>query len=519
MPATTQTNRIAELHRVLSEGHEKQKCIDDGPVYFISNHLKIYETREERGIGWKPFKLWDKQKLYIEFLEKAYKEFWREIVAKKPRDQGITSATLAWIYYHWLFDKHFHALIGSLKEDKVKLAPGHDTLFAKLRDMIDVTPDYLKPKGFDPKQHQLSMSLINPENGNTILGEIGTENFGRQNRGGVVFRDESAFWPMDTSENTVHTAQLNIDVSTVNGMNHFYYQYTAADAVGHAFTFHYKDNPHFNEEWYEEEKARAARKNKLHIFRREVDMDFRSAVEGQIYPNILKCPRGDYEYNPDWPLICFWDYGFTDMGYLGFLQRDPDTKDLYLIDEVYNSGVTIEWYVPFVPRKVVTSAPYRYLPEEQEKITEHAAWRGKVYHFGDPTGNQRNAATGYSVFDRLKIYSIRPRCGSGWQNMQKRQDEASEAINRLHISNRCVYFYDSFTQFRVPARRENSEATTAQTKGIHKWSHAPSAFEAFAISERLLDAIEENETNPPIDIIRRQSTLRLTEWARPQRGY
>lgn len=506
MPATTVQERIQKSLEAARQADELAKCKESratGYIYFIRTYVKIYETREEYGIGWKDFELWPRQEEYLQFLETAYAERWREVVAEKPRDAGISYLTLAWIFAHWLFDEHFHALIGTLKEAKLALAPGHDTLFAKLRGFIEQLPPFLLPEKFNQDNHLLRLSLLNPANGNTILGEVGKENFGRSNRGGVVFRDESAGWDVDTSENTVYTAQLNIDVSTVNGLNHFYRQARAAKEQGHLFVFDRRDNPRQTDQWYKENLARARLKGAAAVaaFYREVDRNYKSGVEGQIYPMIGDCPVGRYEYRPDWTLETFWDYGFSDMGYVGFLQRDPDTGDLYLIDEVYNSQVGIEWFVPFIPGKIVPSSPYRYSPEDTDKILRHAAWRGGRRDWGDPTGNQRTAARAESVFDILKGYGIRPKCGPGWDNIQVRQQKASAALDRLHIDERCQYFIDSFTQFVIPKRAENSKATNAQQKGVHTWSHAPSAFEAFAISEPRLETEEERN--------RRQALNRL----------
>ena len=486
-------NRLEQDRKEITELQELERCRASratGYAYFVRHYIKIYETRPEYGVGWKPFELWPRQEEYLQFLENAYAlGTGTEVVAEKPRDAGISYLTLAWIFAHWLFDDSFHALLGTLTEAKLALSPGHDTQFAKLRGFVENLPDFLLPKDFNINNHLLRMSLTHP-NGNVIRGEIGKENFGRQNRAGVVFRDESAFWDDDTSENTVSTAQLNIDVSSVNGLNHFYRQGEAAAKRGLKFIFDRRDNPRMTDEWYAANKSRAASKGALALaeFYREIDRNYKSGVVGQIYPMINDCMRGSYEYRADWPLFTIWDYGFSDMGYLGFLQRNPDTGDLYLIDEVYNSQVNVEWFVPFIPGKLVTSNPYRYGPEHNEKILQHKEWTGPRQDFGDPTGNQRTAATGQSVFDILAPYGIRPRCKAGWNNMAVRQQKASQALPRLSIDDRCEYFVESFSQFVVPKRSENSQATGPVVAGVHKWSHAPSAFEAFAISEPMLEA-------------------------------
>lgn len=482
MPAAWQ-NVALKKGKELKQKVEMERCNND-TVYFIDHYCQIFETRPQYGIGFKPFVLRPKQVEFVRLLDKALAEEWPEIVAKKCRDQGGTLVFLAWLYHKWLFKPHFSAIIGSRKEDMVRLMPGHDTLFAKLWDYIANTPEWMMPVGWNEETDFRKMKLFNPANGNTITGDSCTEDFGVGGRSTVIFRDESARWPIDTSQNTRFTCQLQVDISTVYGKNHFEDQCDAAEKYGRLFTFFWWDNPNFTREWYIEQRKLAEAKGQLHIFKREVDIDFNASIEGQIYPGIFDVPVGHYKYNPDWPLWTFWDFGFTDMGYCGFLQRNPATGDLYLIDEVYNSHVGVEWFVPFIPGRYLPSSDYVYSDEQRKKQAEHRRWSRKGIKFwGDPTGNQRTAARGESVFDILKKYNIKVRCGPGWQNMAKRQEKAAAMLTRLHIDESCKYFINSFTQYVVPERDPNSQSTTAPTRGVHKWSHAVSAFEAAALTE------------------------------------
>jgi hypothetical protein len=485
----------------LTQAEELKLCKETqdaaGAIYFISHYVYIYETWDDFEKGFKLFDLWPRQIECVQFIEKAYRDSYREIVIEKCRRMGVSLLVAAALgVYHWLFTQDWSMLMGTLTENKIKLMPGHDTLFAKIRDTLENLPVWMLPEGFELARHLTSMNLYNPQNKNTITGELLTENFGRGPRATWVFRDEAAFPLIDTTENTAQTAQLNIDASTVNGLNFFDDLGKAAQSYepSHLFVFDYWDNPDYTRERFEAEEARARLKGpKAYAkFRQEMLRDKRAIGEGIIYPNIEKCVYGDFDYNPTFPLYTMWDYGWGDMGYLGFIQRDPETGDLFLIDEVYHSHLAIEWYVSFVPHKTLVNNPYHYLPEELEQIENHKSWKPVTAHYGDPSGNQRNAATGKSVFDMLKPHRIYPRCGAGWQNMATRQSKTSLALLRLHINeNRCKYFIDSFTQFRFPKRGENSEATTPQNKGVHKWSHAPSAFEAFCISEPALVSPEE----------------------------
>jgi hypothetical protein len=172
---------------------------------------------------------------------------------------------------------------------------------------------------------------------------------------------------------------------------------------------------------------------------------------------------------------------------------------LYVIEEVVMNRVGVVWFVPFVPgAPPVLNQTYHYLPEDLEKINRIKTYRPNiaVKHAGDPAGGQHQPNTGTSVFDELRPYKIKVKCGPGWKNMDVRQNGVNGLLSRLHIHNRCDYFHTSFTQFSVPKRQENSQATTAQTKGVHTWSHFPSALEAFSLTEKQL--VASLEEAPPI---------------------
>lgn len=250
---------------------------------------------------------------------------------------------------------------------------------------------------------------------------------------------------------------------------------------GCRFIFNWDDCLNHDQAWYDKQEKESDPVD----FAREVLRDYNSAVRGLIYPGIKDCPVGDYVYNPDWPLYICWDYGISDYTVLLFIQRDPKSGELFLLDEVARNGEEIEWFVPFVPGKKITGPnSYLYTPYQDSRIALHATWTGDVAHYGDPSGDQRSSASKSSVFDILKRYNINMRTNiSKWQKMDRRVSDTRSLIKRLHIDQRCVYFYDQMRQYRIPERSPNSQATTAQSAGVHAFSHAPSALEAFAIAE------------------------------------
>jgi hypothetical protein len=90
-----------------------------------------------------------------------------------------------------------------------------------------------------------------------------------------------------------------------------------------------------------EEETRARNKGALSFakFKREMYRDKKAIGEGQIYPMIESVARGEYEFIPEFQTFDIWDYGYADMGVLALMQRDPDTGDLFVLEEAYTRMV------------------------------------------------------------------------------------------------------------------------------------------------------------------------------------
>lgn len=468
---------------------ERNLCVSS-PAYFIENYLQVFEPRQEYEAGWKPFSLWPRQEEFLEALDRNYKNG-DGMTVEKCRDVGATWLTLAWIFHHWLFIPGFTALIGSRKKEEVQKGDDINPLLSRLNAFLNQLPQWLRPVGFEEKEHSMSMVLHNPANGNTITGESCNPGFGRSKRASVVFLDEYAFWPFDVGGSVRHVSSCVIKVSSVNGRNHFYhasqqdrakdFEKGYLDGSGCRFIFQWHDCLNHDQAWYDKQQKESDPVD----FAREVLRDYNSSVRGLIYPGIRDCPIGDYKYNPDWPLYICWDYGISDYTVLLFIQRDPKSGELYLLDEIARNGEEIEWFVPFVPGKEIRGPNnYSYTEYEEHRIKVHATWSGDVAHYGDPTGDQRTSAGKSSVFDVLKRYGINMRTNvTKWQKMDRRVSDTRTLLKRLHIDQRCVYFFDQMTQYHTPDRNPGSQATTKQEAGVHAFSHAPSALEAFAIAE------------------------------------
>jgi hypothetical protein len=477
-----QTNKELELER----------CRKDGK-YFCRNYLWIMETRTgQEKKGWFKFQLWDAQERLWDRMEEAYtKGEW--LVVEKCRGRGGSYVWTARALHHWLFDQDMYtALMGSRTQDEVDKANDPGTLFAKIDGYLSRLPDSLLPHGFNPSKHRTFLNLTNPANGNNIAGEAMTADFGSSNRATEILLDEAAK-AQDVFDTCLEVTNTVIALSSAKGKNHFYRYRQRAVQLNRLFTLNWRANPACDEAWYADKKLSYTDPSK---FAQEIDIDYTASVAGRIYPQIDICPIEVFEFNPDYPLYILWDWGVADDGVMLFVQRSPTSGELYIIDEVVKNNTGVEWFVPFVPNSYYPDNPNVYSAKEAEKIEAIEAWvcQAGVYHYGDPSGAARNANTGKSVFDMLREHGLpRPKCNQAyWRNMPYRQEKTRSLLRRLHIRATEVngqlvpavpYFMETMSQYAVPDRSSDSQATSPNNRAMHKFSHAASAIEAFAISE------------------------------------
>lgn len=181
---------------------------------------------------------------------------------------------------------------GSRKEEYVDKKGDPKSIFHKVRQIIEHLPPFLKPRGFNAKDHATFMKVINPDNGATITGEAG-DNIGRGNRTSIYFKDESAHYehPELIEASLGDTTECQIDISSVNGVGNVFYNRRHAGIEWYpdhkietgfvrVFILDWKDHPAKDQAWYERRKEKAKRDGLLHKFLQEVDRDYAASVKG-----------------------------------------------------------------------------------------------------------------------------------------------------------------------------------------------------------------------------------------------
>jgi len=267
------------------------------PIEFINDWCVTYDPRNvSSGLPTTlPFILFPRQIEFIYFLQDCINDQENGLV-EKSRDMGATWECAAFSVWMWLFSDGVAVGFGSRKEQLVDKLGDPDSIFEKIRIIIDHLPRFFWPKDFDIRYNAGYMKVTNPETGATITGEAG-DNIGRGGRKSIYFKDESAHYerPEKIEAALGDNTNVQIDISSVNGTANIFARRRKSGVVWSpgkqipkgstkVFIFDWRDHPNKTQEWYETRRAKAEREGLLHVFAQEVDRDYSAAVKGACIP-------------------------------------------------------------------------------------------------------------------------------------------------------------------------------------------------------------------------------------------
>lgn len=202
---------------------------------------------------------------------------------EKSRDMGLSYLNCLSQLHCWLFEYGYKGSFGSRKEMLVDRIGDPDSLFEKIRIILRNLPSWMYPKKFDFDKHDNFCKLINPETGATLTGEAG-KNIGRGGRSAVYDVDEAAFleYPKKVDAALSNNTDVIFYTSTVNGIGNLFYQKRMNYPENWIFTFHWKNDPRKNQQWYEGMKLKF---DEVTIAQ-EIDIDYSASIEGIFIPAI-----------------------------------------------------------------------------------------------------------------------------------------------------------------------------------------------------------------------------------------
>lgn len=293
-------NRRTSLFYAYSQNPQQMPASDlfyaNNPVDWINDFCVTYNPRNASPIPKKiPFILFFKQEQFIYYLKECLEDKESGLV-EKARDIGATWLCCAFSVWLWKFHPGSSIGWGSRKEQLVDKIGDPDSIFQKIRMIIQSLPEFVLPAGFDPTKHMSYMKIVNPENGSVITGESG-DNIGRGGRSTIYFKDESAHYehPELIEAALGDNTDVQIDISSVNGSNNVFYRRRQAGEVWDAerqstpgkvrvFIFDWRDHPGKDQKWYDKRRKKAADEGLLHLFAQEVDRDYIASLDRVVIP-------------------------------------------------------------------------------------------------------------------------------------------------------------------------------------------------------------------------------------------
>lgn len=267
------------------------------PVEFICDWCITYDPRNAgTGVPTKmPFVLFDRQREFVAFLHALIGAQANGLV-EKSRDMGATWLCCAFSVWLWRFFDGAAVGWGSRKEQLVDKIGDPDSIFEKMRIVVNSLPRQFWPRGFSPDAHMPFMKIVNPASGATITGEAG-DNIGRGGRKLIYFKDESAWYerPEKVEAALGDNTNVQVDISTHQGPNTVFdnkrtagVEWSPGDPAirgkTNVFVFDWKEHPAKTREWYERRRDESIENGLEHLFAQEVDRNPRAAVEGVIIP-------------------------------------------------------------------------------------------------------------------------------------------------------------------------------------------------------------------------------------------
>lgn len=291
--------RATELARYEADPKRLRKAkayYRNHPVAFINHWCDTYDPRKLASGKpvWMPFILFERQAQMVDYVMACIKAETPGLI-EKARDMGATWVGCALSVSLWLFWTGSAIGWGSNKQEKVDRLGDPSSIFEKIRMLIERLPECFKPD-VNRNDHLFHMRCLNPDNGATIIGEIG-DNIGRGARTLIYFVDEAAHLdhPEQVEASLSETTRVRMDLSSVSGLGTVFHRkresgvdWTPEVPIKRGelpvFVFDWSDHPEKTKAWHDERKLEWQRKGLPHVFARETDRDYAAAVEGVIIP-------------------------------------------------------------------------------------------------------------------------------------------------------------------------------------------------------------------------------------------
>lgn len=462
-------------------------------VFWVNSFAYTYDPRLESSNI--PFITYKYQDEYIVDIVKCIMEG-MDNITEKSRDMWF-SWMIVIIAVRWFLFHGWSGLMWSYKQEYVDNQGDMDSLFEKMRYVIDMLPQWMIPSDIITKYMSISSKQLNAE----IGGDAG-ENFGTWGRRKWVFMDEFAIWQNAEKafRKTRDITRCRIIGWTPEGRFNLYGRImTSHEDYKHLaikkFRLHWTLHPKKSQSWYENEKLN---RTKMEIAQ-ELDISYDNSVSGAVYKDFLQVVRrGAYSYDYNLPLYTSWDF-WLDTNAVIFIQKDHKTNANYKIRSVKRIGWDIRKFAAFVTWTPTPS--FVYDDEDMEEIKKSEAYK-YTSHFGDPYNldsehtSWGKSSIGKELADMWIHFSNREDMRK-W-SVEERITKTTLALPRFFVNEDDLWYIHDMVNAKYPRIKEGSEWTQEKTKPIHDTtSHYRTATEYYFDNEPMIKTSQRQENQRP----------------------
>jgi hypothetical protein len=470
--------------------------------YFLTIWGTLHEPRRRKSAkGDPPFIPFEKQVILLDELDAALKAEEgdnQDLIISKCRDVGMTWALATVAVHDFLFVPD--SIVGCISY-KQEYADSADmkSIMAKVRYCLYRLPEWMRPTGKDIRDK--TNLLKNYLNGNEIFADSTTSDSMVGARGSLAIFDELAKHEHGKAawSGTASAFDTRVGGSTEDFQHgsFFYDLHTGRNEDGfkpRVVTVDWFENPMLDDAWHASMKRRFA--NDPHRFALEIERNPFTNTESFVYPEArFLSVNSEVAFDPTLPQYTTIDPGVRDDCALVFLQENPHTGDIDVLDVYVNNGKPADYYGKLLSGDLTgfdfDDNAYRLQPMLK------ARYETKGTYIGDVAGWNQEAATMDSFYSRLEPYKIfvrRDRMHDGEiaqsQRMAKsfrgRREAMREVFPRLRFANTsgAALVLEAFRQNRY--RDSDRAVQSEERKPLHDWtSHPVSAMEYFAVNKRL----------------------------------
>ena len=497
------TRQVATATDKTQQQIELIKCANSR-AYFMTVYGTLHEPRRRKsGAGQPPFIPFEKQVELLDLLDAclhAEEGDDQDAVVSKCRDVGATWVLATAAVHDWLFVPD--SIIGCISYMQ-EYADSSDmkSIMAKVRHCLYHLPGWMRPA---PKQIQDKHLLIKHlVNGNEIFADATTARAMVGARGTWALFDElakhqygQAAWGGSAS---AFDTRIGVSTEDMQYGSFFFdlFRGRNPDAVKpQTLAIDWWDNPRNDDKWYASQKRRMA--DDPHKFALEVERNPFTNTESFVYPEAqFLSVNTEVVFDPTLPQYTAMDPGVRDDCALIFVQHNPDTGTIDVLDAYVNYGKPADYYGSLLTGEFEDRFDY---DDHAYRLRSMLGERcRKATYIGDYAGWNQESATMDSFYSRLglspyKIAVRRDRMHDGEiaqsqreaRSFRGRREAMREIFPHLRFANTpgAALVLEAFRQNRY--RDTDRAMQSEERKPLHDWtSHPVSAMEFFAVNKRL----------------------------------